>query len=305
VAGMTATDLKAGIYLPSNIEETGRPGRIAAHARHAEDVGLESVWMADHLIAKGGPRLDATLLAAGVAATTSRVRIGFGVLILPLRPVAWVAKQVVTLQYLSGGRLLLGIGSGGAVHGDAAWRAVGLPYRLRGRQTDEALAVLPDLVAGKPTALGGESVTLEPGAAMPPLLIAGSEATLDRVARYADEWYPAFTSTSYLTSTSRRLAEMAASYRRPAPGVTVNVSLGLGDVPASVVDDYVRAAGSYYGGDESAIRDSVIVGPPAEAATKLAALADAGVDRIVGYPFTGPWPDQAALLAEATRLATG
>jgi alkanesulfonate monooxygenase SsuD/methylene tetrahydromethanopterin reductase-like flavin-dependent oxidoreductase (luciferase family) len=302
---MSSRDLQAGMYLPSNIEETGRPGRIAGHARHAEEVGLESVWMGDHLIAKGGPRLDSTLLAAAVAATTERVKIGFGVLILPLRPVAWVAKQVVTLQHLSGGRLLLGIGSGGAVHGDAAWRAVGLPYRQRGRQTDEALAVLADLVAGKPTDVAGESVTLEPGAAMPPLLIAGSEATLDRVARYADEWYPAFTSTAYLASTSRRLADLAASYGRPAPDVTVNVSLGLGDVPASTVDDYVRTAGSYYGDDEAAIRDSVIVGTPEEAAPRLAALADAGVGRIVGYPFAGPWRDQAILLAEAARLATG
>jgi alkanesulfonate monooxygenase SsuD/methylene tetrahydromethanopterin reductase-like flavin-dependent oxidoreductase (luciferase family) len=301
---MAASDLKAGIYLPSDIEETGRPGRLTAHARHAEDVGLESVWMGDHLIAKGGPRLDSTLLAAAVVATTERVKLGFGVLILPLRPVAWVAKQVVTLQYLSGGRLLLGIGSGGAVHGDAAWRAIGLPYRQRGRQTDEALSVLPDLVAGKRTEVAGEPVTLEPGAAMPPVLVAGSEATLDRVARYADEWYPAFTSAAYLTSTSRRLAEMAASYGRPAPGVTVNVSLGLGDVPASAVDDYVRAAGSYYGDDEAAVRDSVITGTPAQAASQLAALAGAGVGRVVGYPFAGRWPEQAALLAEATHLAT-
>jgi alkanesulfonate monooxygenase SsuD/methylene tetrahydromethanopterin reductase-like flavin-dependent oxidoreductase (luciferase family) len=301
---MSATDLKAGIYLPSSIDETGQPGRIAAHARHAEDAGLESVWLGDHLIAKGGPRLDSTLLAAAVAATTSRVRIGFGVLILPLRPVAWVAKQVVTLQYLSGVRLLLGIGSGGAVHGDAAWRAVGLPYRQRGRQTDEALAVLPDLVAGKPTDVGGETVTLTPGAEMPPVLVAGSEATLDRVARYADEWYPAFTSTGYLAATSRRLAEMAAAYGRPAPGMTVNVSVGMGDVPASAVDDYVHSAASYYGDDEAAIRDSVITGTPAQAASQLAALAEAGVDRVVGYPFAGLWPDQATLLAEALTLAT-
>jgi alkanesulfonate monooxygenase SsuD/methylene tetrahydromethanopterin reductase-like flavin-dependent oxidoreductase (luciferase family) len=295
---------EGGIYLPSDIEQTGRPGRIVANARHAEDAGLESVWMGDHLIAKGGPRLDSTLLAAAVAATTERIKIGFGVLILPLRPVAWVAKQVVTLQHLSGGRLLLGVGSGGAVHGDAAWRAIGLPYRQRGRQTDEALAVLPDLVAGKSAEIAGESVTLTPPAEMPQLLIAGSEATLDRVARYADEWYPAFTSTEYLATTSRRLADMAAAYGRPAPGVTVNVSVGLGDVPASVIDDYVRSAGTYYEGDESAIRDSVITGTSARAASQLAKLAAAGVDRIVGYPFTGPWPRQAELLAEATRLAS-
>jgi alkanesulfonate monooxygenase SsuD/methylene tetrahydromethanopterin reductase-like flavin-dependent oxidoreductase (luciferase family) len=303
---MSGANVKAGIYLPSDTDQGGPPGRVVAHARQAEEVGLESVWLGDHLISKGGPRLDSPLLAAAVAATTETVRIGFGVLILPLRPVAWVAKQVVTLQHLSGNRLLLGVGSGGAVHGDAAWRAVGLDYRQRGRQTDEALEALPGLVAGRPTAVGGpvggEVVTLEPGAAMPPLLIAASEPTLRRVARYGDEWYPAFTSTAYLAATARRLAELAAGYGRPAPGVTLNVTVGLGDVPASTIDDYVREAAGFYG-DEASIRESLLVGTPAHAADQITALADAGVGRVVGYPITGDRFEQADLLAEAVRLA--
>ncbi len=301
---MTAADLKAGIYLPSDLEGAGRPDRVVAHARHAEEVGLESVWMGDHLITGDTPRLDTPLLAAAVAARTETVKLGFGVLILPLRPVAWVAKQVVTLQYLSGGRVLLGVGSGGAVHGDAAWRALGLPYRRRGRQTDEALDALPGLVAGKPTMVGDEEVTLAPGATMPPLLIAGSDATLRRVARYGDEWYPAFTSAAYVAATRRRLADLAAEYGRPTPGVTLNVNVGLGDVPASTVDDYVRAMTAFYGNEgEDGLRQALIVGPPARAAEQIAALAEAGVDRIVGYPFAGDRFEQAELLAEATRLA--
>jgi alkanesulfonate monooxygenase SsuD/methylene tetrahydromethanopterin reductase-like flavin-dependent oxidoreductase (luciferase family) len=244
------------------------------------------------------------LLAAAVAATTRTVMIGFGVLILPLRPVAWVAKEVVTLQYLSSRRVLLGIGSGGVVHGDAAWRAVGLDFRRRGRQTDEALEVLPDLVAGKPTIVGGEEVTLAPGAEMPPVLVAASEATFGRVARHADEWYPAFTTPAYIAAGARRLAELAAENGRPAPGVTVNVSCGLGDVPATAIDGYVRSAAESYGGDEDAVRQAIITGPPDRAAERIAAFARAGVGRIVGYPIAGDRFHQAELLAEATRLAS-
>lgn len=82
-------------------------GGIASHARHAEDVGLESVWVGDHLIPLS-PVLESTLVLATAAAATERVEIGFGVLILALRPVTWAAKQVATLQHLSGDRVLLG-----------------------------------------------------------------------------------------------------------------------------------------------------------------------------------------------------
>ena len=96
-------------------------GDFVGHARHAEQVGLESVWMGDHLIPVM-PFLDSTLVLASVAAVTDRVRLGFGVMVLALRPVVWAAKQIATLQHLSGDRVLLGVGAGGAAHGDAAWR---------------------------------------------------------------------------------------------------------------------------------------------------------------------------------------
>ncbi|MGH8986286.1 MAG: LLM class flavin-dependent oxidoreductase [Acidimicrobiia bacterium] len=152
--------VKVGVYLPQFSADGF--GSIASHARHAEEVGLESVWVGDHLIPVS-PILDSTLVAATAAGVTERVEVGFGVLILALRPVAWAAKQVATLQHLSGDRVLLGVGSGGDVHGDAGWRAVGVPYHERGRRTDAALDVLPSLVTGQPTVVDGEEVTLSPG----------------------------------------------------------------------------------------------------------------------------------------------
>ena len=94
------------------------------------------------------PILDSTVVLATAAAVTGRVKIGFGVMLLALRPVAWAAKQISTLQYVSGERVLLGVGTGNPAHGDTGWRAAGRQLRRPGRRTDDALAVLPDLVAG-------------------------------------------------------------------------------------------------------------------------------------------------------------
>ncbi len=160
--------LKVGVNLPSfGVDETAG---VREHARHAEELGLESIWVGDHLIPVR-PFLDSTMVLATAAAVTEHVKIGFGVMVLALRPAAWAAKQIASLQHLSGGRVLLGIGSGGSVHGDAAWRAVGIPYAERAQRTDAALEILPSLVEGKPTNVNGEVITLSPGATMSPLLI--------------------------------------------------------------------------------------------------------------------------------------
>src|ERR1700760_3362448 len=125
--------VEVGVVLPSMSRRDGRPGDIPAAARQAEDLGFESAWVVDQLVAGTGvPVLDSLTSLAGAAAVTRRIRLGVGVLIAPLRPVAWTAKQVATLQYLSGDRLVLGIGAGGDRH-DAAWLAGGGPPPRRGR----------------------------------------------------------------------------------------------------------------------------------------------------------------------------
>ncbi|TDD95677.1 LLM class flavin-dependent oxidoreductase [Actinomadura rubrisoli] len=291
--------MKLGLYLPSYGVDTA--ATVGEHARHAEGAGFESVWAGDHLIPVR-PFLDATLVLATAAAATERIGVGFGVMVLPLRHVAWAAKQVASLQHLSGGRVLLGVGSGGGVHGDAAFRAVGVPFAERGARTDAALEVLPGLVQGKPTRLDGGDVTLSPGAEMPPVLVGSGPER--RVARFADEWYPAFSTPGEIEAGTRRIAELAAEHGRPAPKVTVGLSFGLGDVPAAEVDAQVRSL-TGYGMSEEAARESLLTGGPGQAAERLAALAEAGAHRVIGMPFPSDRRRQADLLAEAARLASG
>ncbi len=157
--------VEIGVILPTSTPDPGRPilGDVRDSARFAEEIGLDSVWSTDHLIASA-PMLESSVVLATAAAVTERITVGFNVMLLALRPVAWAAKQVNTLQFVSGNRLVLGVGTGNPAHGDIGWRAAGVSFADRGRLTDEALAVLPDLIAGRQATLhDGLEVTLAPG----------------------------------------------------------------------------------------------------------------------------------------------
>jgi alkanesulfonate monooxygenase SsuD/methylene tetrahydromethanopterin reductase-like flavin-dependent oxidoreductase (luciferase family) len=250
--------LDVGVFLPTSTPDPTRPilGDVRASARLAEDLGLDSLWSTDHLVASA-PILDSTVVLATAAAVTDRITIGFGVLLLALRPVAWAAKQVSTLQHVSGDRLVLGVGTGNPAHGDIGWRAAGVTYQGRGRRTDQALRALAGLVTGRPTTLDdGLEVTLAPGATMPPVLIAGDgTAARRRAAEFGDGWVCIGLSPDAVADGVEELSRLAARHGRPAPKAT-------------------------------------IVGPtldanPRPAAAQLAAYADAGAERVILAP-TGP-----------------
>jgi alkanesulfonate monooxygenase SsuD/methylene tetrahydromethanopterin reductase-like flavin-dependent oxidoreductase (luciferase family) len=142
------TELKIGITLPT-IGEIETLGGIDAAACPVAELGFESVWAADLIVGDGTPSLESTIALALAAAVTERVHVGFSVLVLPLRPPAWAAAQIQTLQHVSGGRVILGIGSGG-FPGASFWQAVGGPARGRGRMTDAALDVPPPYTGLRP-----------------------------------------------------------------------------------------------------------------------------------------------------------
>jgi len=90
------------------------PGGDPAEVQALEQLGFDSVWSGEHLLYHG-PTLDALIVLAAYAARTERLKVGSSVLLLPLRPPALVAKAAATLDVLSGGRLILGVGVGGGV----------------------------------------------------------------------------------------------------------------------------------------------------------------------------------------------
>jgi alkanesulfonate monooxygenase SsuD/methylene tetrahydromethanopterin reductase-like flavin-dependent oxidoreductase (luciferase family) len=153
--------LKIGVMLHAGAD--GRAADTPEQARHAERLGLDGIFVGDHL-KPAGPYPESVVVLAAAAGVTERIQLGFGVMILALRQPAWAAKQVAALQHVSGGRVVLGVGTGGLMHGTEAWEAVGVPWAERGRRTDEALGVLPALIRGETVELrSGASITLSPG----------------------------------------------------------------------------------------------------------------------------------------------
>ncbi|MFI6291818.1 LLM class flavin-dependent oxidoreductase [Nonomuraea sp. NPDC050790] len=268
------------------IEALG-PDGVARAARLAEEAGLDAVGAADVLVGDGTLALECVVTMATAAAVTRRIKLDFGVLSVPTRPVAMMAAQVQTLQYLSRGRVRLGVGIGG-FPGSPFWSAIGAGGTHRGRATDAALGALPGLIAGRPTAVGdGPEVTLAPGTAVPPLLVGSgtSEAGLRRVARLADGWLPSGLTPSQLKPAVARLREYAEEYGRPAPLVNMGVHAVLGDDPEARRAMETQLAG-FFQLSEQEVRQATVSGSPEEAAERVAAFAEAGADE-VGFGLDG------------------
>jgi alkanesulfonate monooxygenase SsuD/methylene tetrahydromethanopterin reductase-like flavin-dependent oxidoreductase (luciferase family) len=296
-----------GIFLPSITLAGKVPGDIGAAARQAEDLGLESVWVIDQLVAGTNMAfLDSTVALTAAAAVTERVKLGFGVMVLPLRTAVWVAKQIAALQHLSGDRVILGVGVGEDRH-PASWGAAGVHRRERGRRMDAALRVLPDLIAGHVSqGPDGAEFRLMPGATVPPIVVGGiTEVALARAAD-ADGWFGVPLPPAEITRLRARLAELAAAKGRPTPTITALVMAACTDDPAvrdrEAVVDAVADPADMWGFPREAAEAMVMAGPVAAIAKHLAALGDAGVDRVAVTVAGGAWSHQAELLAEAARL---
>ena len=301
---MSAPDI--GVFLPTLAARGAAPADVVAAARHAEDLGFESVWAVDQLVAGTGvPILDSGTVLAAAAGATERIRLAYGVMIVPLRPVVWAAKQVASLQHLSGGRVILGVGVGGDRH-QRSWAAAGVPRRERGRRTDAALAVLPDLIAGKPVTVDGTEVTLAPGATVPPIVVGGTaDAALARAIAYGDGWFSLPVPPPLVAETAGRLAAMAEAAGRPAPAVTGSVTAAIdGDPALPGRDALVRKLSDpdgLYGMPAEAVPDILVTGGPDAVADRLAGLGGIGAERVVVTLAAGDWFRQAELLAEAAR----
>jgi alkanesulfonate monooxygenase SsuD/methylene tetrahydromethanopterin reductase-like flavin-dependent oxidoreductase (luciferase family) len=291
------------VIIPHHLRSSA--GDLTAVARQAEDAGLDGVFVGDHLT-PAVPVTDSTLALTVAAAATSRVRLGFGVLVLGLRHPAWAARQLATLQQLSGNRVILGVGLGGSAHGQTAWRAVGVPVRERGARTDETLGLLRDLIRGEPTVLpNGTELTLAPGAPAPPVWIGGNTAgARRRAARYGDAWFPSMITPAELASGLAHLAGLCAeagAAKVPAAAVGGSVLLGP-SLPDGALDAHVAALAGAYRIPAGTARQLPLRGSPAAVAERLRSYADAGARHIVLGLVAGDWREQLGLLAEAVRL---
>jgi alkanesulfonate monooxygenase SsuD/methylene tetrahydromethanopterin reductase-like flavin-dependent oxidoreductase (luciferase family) len=299
-----------GVFLPTMSRRDSAPGDVVAAARHAEELGFESAWAVDQLVAGAGvPLIESIVALSAAAGATTRLRLGLGVLILPLRPVAWVAKQVASLQVVSGNRLVLGIGVGGDRHA-GSWDAVGVPRRERGARTDAALEVLAELVAGRPARVadqpGSPVLQLLPGAGVPPILVGGlAPAALERTARVGDGWFALPLDPGAVAEQVARIRTRAAELGRPAPAVTASLMIALdGDPsrpPAEEVARQLADPDGMFAMPAEAIPGTV-VNDPDDLRDRVAAWAELGAERVVFTVAAGDWFRQTELLAAAVGV---
>jgi probable F420-dependent oxidoreductase len=194
------------------------PELLCRYAELAEDVGLDSIWLSDHIVTRN-PTLDITCLFAMIAVRTKRVKMGPSVLTLPARNPVHVAKTYATLDYIANGRMVMAVGSGSDLRDLAA---SGVPVEQRGKRLDEGIEILRKLWSESHVTHHGQfysfdDVTIEPKPHDGPLDIwigGKSDAILKRVARLGDGWFPALTTPAEFKHDMAKLVAFGAEIGR-------------------------------------------------------------------------------------------
>ena len=270
-----------GLHKGSSVE----PGVLARRARLAEDAGFESLWVGDHVALpvsapdpSDEPRLEAVVAMAHMAAVTSRVRLAIGVIVLPQRQPVLLAKQLSSIDVLSKGRLIVGIGVG---YLEPELQALGASLADRGARTDEYLAAMRALWDEPTPSFEGRFVSFSGVIERPrpiqqphpPIVIGGhSPAAFRRAIQVANGWYGWELSPEETAQAVAGLHEAERRHERPA---------GLGDLeitvtpPGTVDVDTVRR------------------------------YADVGVHRLVLQPRTSAGPAIEDLIASAGETLIG
>ena len=209
-----------------------------ACARAAEDADFDDVWVQDHIAippddaeGSGGRYLDPLGALAFLAGATSRIGLGTGVINLPYRAPLPTAKVIATLQELSGGRLLLGIGAGWM---EPEFRALGVPRAERGRRTDETLEFFNRCFADDVVEANGQKFLFLPRPPRPPIYVGGAAPhALVRAARFGEGWMPMAANAESLRAPIAELRERFAAAGKGAPAIVVLTGVSRKDPSAA------------------------------------------------------------------------
>jgi len=269
--------MKFGVMF-ANVGPMAEPEGAVALAQAAEEAGFESLWTVEHTVVPAGyesaypysrdgrmpgpetsPIPDPLIWLTWVAANTTRIRLATGILILPQRNPVVLAKEVATLDHLSGGRVELGIGVGWLKE---EFDAIGVPFEERGKRADDHVAALRALWTQEEPTFDGPFTRFERAISRPqpaqgsvPITVGGhSEIAARRAGRLGDGFFP-----------------------------------GKGDhQQLAHLFDIVRTTATDHGRDPEAITFTVGGGPKlfgADGLDEVKALADLGVSRIVVPPL--------------------
>jgi probable F420-dependent oxidoreductase len=245
--------LKVGLAFSSSIAIDG--ASALELCRRAEAAGFESLWGGEHVVlpttiesrypyttdgkipaTSDTPIPDPLIWLAFAAAAAPTMRLGTCILIVPQRNPLVLAKELATLDQLSGGRMELGLGVGWLKE---EFDALGIPWERRGARNDEYIAAMRALWAGPHAEFHGEFVDFAPVTCSPrpvqasiPILVGGdTEAAIRRAARLADGYFPGEGDVARLASLVARVRAAATDAGRDPDSIEINAMFGyhMGD----------------------------------------------------------------------------
>jgi probable F420-dependent oxidoreductase len=252
--------MKFGLH-SVNLHTCAYPEAAARLGRAAEGAGFESLWVADHVVLPDPPLpgrpmapdmrlLDPLIALSFLAAHTARIRLATGVVILPQRQALVIAKQLASLDVLSNGRVIFGIGVGWC---EPEMRAVGAPFAERGRVADDYLAAMRVVWTQPKPSHRGPYVAFDGVQAMPrpvqnpiPVVVGGrTPPAYRRAVTQGHGWYGFGLDVAETKKSVAALREAAQMATRPKELGTLEISVtpaGL-DVPDQAMVDAYAAAG--------------------------------------------------------------
>jgi probable F420-dependent oxidoreductase len=286
MAGADGPGARFGVLLPTfDPLHTGEVPEVVRGAQRAEELGFDAGWVGDHLWGHA-PWLDATVALSAAASVTERLALGFSVMLLGLRPPAWTAKVIQSIDALAGGRVVLGVGVGGEYPEE--FEAAGIPVSQRGKRVDETLTVLPDLLLGRRVDFEGETISvhaspLAPAMSAPPRILIGGrgEAALRRTARFGDGWLPMWLSPDEVLERTAQLRELAAGCGRPEPSITLLVLVHVDEDLERSRREAAEHLEGQYKLPLHIVERWAALGPPDRVAEKLQSYLDVGVDELI------------------------
>ena len=297
---MSNSKPKLGLLLPTRGillrgDQPDNADRVFRMAEKVEAAGLDSVWVGDSLVAK--PRLEPLATLGALAARTSRVRLGTAVLLPALRHPVLMAQTMATVDLISGGRVVIGAGVGGAFNDEqrGEWAAAGVDARRRATRFEEIVEIAKGLGGGQPHSHDGkhfslDSVTMIPAATqstgIPWLLAthhrAGKPAQIERAARIGDGVIAISDTPEEFAEVIAQVDAKAEEYGRDTTlrenvfYLTVNLDEDLSAAKSDAEDWLMR----YYGANIWGTRWGPFGGVQ-QVADRMAAYANAGADTVI------------------------
>ena len=295
--------MELGVFLPVSGRAAG-PEVLNEAARSAEAQGFAAVWSAERIVqpvqvrtpypydASGNfivppdrPFLDALTCLAFLAACTTRIKLGISVTVLPYHHPLRLARVVATLDSLSHGRFLFGVGVGWMRE---EFNALGVAFEERGRVSDEQIQVFRKLWSSEQASFEGthyhfDDVVLQPRRRLPIWVGGEGKAARRRAGRFGDYWFPYFVriSPAELGKLFGEVRTFAAQANRPPDAVQLAACTQIEVTTSDVPQEADRLRGS-----------------PQQLAEALSVWQQVGVEHLALQFMVGRWPDRKEQIAQ-------